>query len=182
MKFSRILVLVLSIATALAVVGGSSAYADSLKKGDKEFLFAFDYSDIKFDEGGGDIKTTILSGNFGYLITNGNEVGGLINYQKAEVTGEATSDATIFGVFYNYNFKAGTNMNPYVGVSYATIGGNYGDVFKDDIGARVGIKVYPWSNGGFNFGLGYDKLKGESSNGVPDAKTTSAFAGINLKF
>lgn len=172
--------LLVSIGIVMLLVGTTSvAMADQLKKGDKEMLFSFSYEDLSFD-GGGDLKTTDLSGAFGYLLTDANELGGTLLYSKVDAGSGGSVDSTLLGIFYHYNFKAGTNLNPYIGGFYNFVSGDTGDVFDNVYGLELGIKVYPWSNGGFNFGVNYSQWTGADTN--PDADGLRAFAGVLLKF
>lgn len=167
-----------AIGVLLAIlVCGSVAMADQLKKSDKELGFTFSYSDISPDQGD-DLSTTVLDGFFGWLLTDHHEVGGLLTYTETEV-GNASTDSSAFGVFYDYNFQAGTNLNPYVGGHYQTIGGDQGDFLDSRYGLRGGIKIYPWSNGGFNFGLSWDQFTGADNFG--DADGTTLFGGVLIK-
>jgi hypothetical protein len=162
----------------LAVVGGMAAYADTLKKGDKEATFRFSYSSISPDTGD-DIKETILEGGMGYLITDAHEVGGLLSYSKYDVGSDST-DSNQIGVFYHYNFKAGDMMNPYLGVNVAMYGGDTGDMYDSSYGVEAGLKLYPWANAGFNFGVRWDNLMG--ANDIGDGTYTALFGGVLFKF
>ena len=165
---------------AVLVCSWAVANAGQVAKGDKELAFSFSYVDFSFDDGGGDLKDMSLAARFGYLLTDTHEVGGVFSYLKHEETGSPDEDGTGFGAFYNYNFKAGTNMNPYLEAHYQVIGGDAGDVVDSQYGLAVGIKMYPWDNGGFRFGVSWDQLTGADSN--PDGDGIVAFAGIQLKW
>ncbi len=170
---------VLVMLTVLAMVGGMAAYADTLKKGDKEMNFNFSYAKISPDEGD-DITLSQFAGAMGYLITDGNEVGLQFAYQKQDYGGGDSSDSNTISAFYHYNFKAGETMNPYLGVLATTYGGDMGDSIDMSYGIQGGVKVYPWSNAGFNFGVQYEQLMGANDGG--DATNVAAFGGVLIKF
>ncbi len=94
--------------------------------------------------------------------------------------GDDALDATAFGVFYNYNFKAGTNMHPYLGAEYNMYGGDAGDTFDNSYGLVAGLKFYPWDNAGMNFGLRWASWQGADDN--EDATQSQIFGGILIKF
>ena len=166
-----------------AVVGGTAAMADALKKGDKELTFAFTYTDQKIKpENGDDLSLTNinLGGAFGYCITRGNEVGISGAYQKTEVTDVDTVSGTVLGFFYNYNFQAGEMMNPFLGANYQFYSGDLGDVWRTSYGINGGIKVYPWANAGMQFGMRYDWYV--KNTGFENSDGWAFFAAIGLKF
>lgn len=165
---------------ALTLLVASPALADSLRKGQKEINFDFSYSKLEGDDSNQSLKTTLLTGMFGYMLTDGHEVGGILQYSKSEISGSASSDSTLFGAFYHYNFQAGPNINPYLGANLATIGGDLGDVFDTAYGIEGGVKVWPWSNGGFQFGVRYTKYQG--ADNFEDGTETALFGGVGIKF
>lgn len=164
----------LIVLSVLLLAGSSVAGADQLKKGDVEFQFRFSYSDLDFDGPGGDSETTEVLGILGYMLTDHHEVGAGVGYAKLD-----SSDSVEFGASYSYNFRAGTNLNPYLSALILGFGGDLGDVFDVGYAAELGVKVYPWSHGGMLFGVTYRELTG--SSGVPDATHIIAFAGLTLK-
>ena len=180
----------LVILMVLCVVGGTAAFADQLKKGEMETSAMFSYSEVDPRMGIDKLKQTQLMGAFGYLLTDGHEVGGELTYMKEE-QGNASIDSTLFGVFYNYNFKAGTNLNPYVGAQVGSISGSgsggdtsFSQPYSAYYGVQGGIKIYPWKNGGFNVGLRWDNWSGKTLNGIKfdDAKVLQLAAGILIKW
>ena len=168
------------ILLAIAALVCAPAFADPLKKGQKEIDFTFSYDNLNPDGAAEDVKTTILTGSFGYMLTDGHEVGGFLAYNKLDAGDAGETDSTQLGAFYHYNFHAGTNMNPYVGARISTISGDLGDIYDNSYGIVAGVKVWPWANGGFNFGVSWDQLMG--ADDFEDATNTSVFAGIGLKF
>lgn len=169
----------LVIVLALAAAATTAANADSLEKGNKEIDFAFSYNDLNPDGTADSLKTTTLAGSFGYLLGGGNEVGGRLAYSKQE-QGDFNVDATQIGAFYNYNFRAGENLNPYLGAQVSFLSGDLGDVYDNTFGVEAGLKVWPWTNAGFKFGLAFDQYNG--ADDFEDAKSTTVFGGIGIKF
>lgn len=168
------------LVAAVAALAFAPAFADPLKKGEKEIDFTFSYDNLNPDGTGDDLKTTILTGSFGYMLTDGHEVGGQLSYSKLDAGDAGDTDSTQLGAFYHYNFRAGTGMNPYVGARVFTISGDLGDIYSNGYGLVGGIKVWPWANAGFNFGVSWDQLMGDGD--FEDATQTSLFAGIGIKF
>jgi len=163
---------------ALLMVGAAgSVQANQLEKGDKEINFNVSYTDISPDVGDS-LKTTQIDGRFGYLLTHAHEVGFMLDYMKIE--DGSSADASIYGVFYHYNFRAGETMNPYVGAQVYAFGGDLGDVYDTSYGLQAGIKVYPWDHAGFNFGLSWDTLNGKDAFG--DGDQTKLFGGVLVKW
>lgn len=159
---------------------GLVTHADQLAKGDNELNFTFSYSDVSVDGGGGDSKSADLSGSWGYLLTNHHEIGGILMYSKLDIDSGPDTDSNAIGAFYDFNFQAGESTNPYVGAHYLMVGGDAGDMVDNQYGLRAGVKVYPWMNGGFNFGLQFDKFTGADS--FPDGDSVSLFGGILVKW
>jgi len=159
----------------LLLAGYSVANADHLKEGDLEFQFRFSYNDLDFDGTGGDSETTEVLSSFAYMLTDHHEIGAGVAYAES-----GSSDSVEYGTAYNYNFRSGESLNPYLGAFIVGFGGDRGDVFDLGYGAELGVKVYPWSHGGMVFALAYRELEG--AGGVPDATQVLAGAGISLKF
>lgn len=156
-----------------------AASAGVLEPGEKEVDFAFSYNDVNPDGAGSSVKTTALAGSFGYMLTEGHEVGGRLAYRKVEV-GNADADSTQFGAFYHYNFRGGEMLNPYLGGSVTVFSGDLGDLYDNAAGVEGGVKVWPWANAGFRFGLSYEELFGSGDS--DDASSLTLFGGVGIKF
>lgn len=159
----------------LLLAGLSAANASQLAKGDVELQFRFMYNDLDFDGPGGDSDSTEVLGFFGYMLTDHHEVGAGMAYAEF-----GSSDALEYGVSYNYNFRSGTILNPYLGAFILGFGGDRGDVFDLGFAAEIGVKIYPWSHAGMVLATAYRELEG--AGGVPDATNVLVFSGISLKF
>ncbi len=155
------------------------ASAAVLETGEKEVDFAFSYNDLDPDGASSAVKTTALMGSFGYMLTEGHEVGGRLAYRKVEV-GNADADSAQFGAFYHYNFRGGEMLNPYLGASATLFSGDLGDLYDNAVGFEGGVKVWPWANAGFRFGLSYEELFGSGAS--DDASSLTLFGGIGIKF
>ena len=160
---------------ALLLATASIGAADQLVEGDVELQFRFTHSNFDFDGSGGSTDFTEVVGIIEYMLTDHHEIGGGVAY--AEVDG---SDSLEFGGNYTYNFRAGTDLNPYLAVQIVGFGGDRGDLFDIGYGAEAGLKVYPWAHAGALFGLNYRELIG--SDGVPAATNLNLFGGVILKF
>jgi len=164
----------------LVAGAGTAAVADPLKKGDNELSFLFSYTDTSFDTPGADnLKTTSLDLTWGYLFTDGFEAGIGLGYLKFDAGSLGDTDSTNILPFFQYNFSTG-NANPYIGVHYIFFSGDTGDVYDDGYGVDAGIKLYPWSNGGFNFGVSWEQWNG--ADGFDDADTLTVGAGVLIKW
>lgn len=165
----------LSAVAMLLLAAFSAVEADQLEKGDTELQFRFSYNQIDFDGPGGSAETTEVLGLFGYMLTDHHEIGAGLAYAAFD-----SFDVVEYGVSYHYNFRAGANLNPYLGAFVLGFGGDRGDVFDLGYAAEVGVKVYPWSHGGMVFGLAYRELEG--AGGAPNATNVISFGGLSLKF
>jgi len=158
----------------LLLAGFSVVNAEHLEEGDVELQFRFSYNNLDFDGPGGDSDTTEALGFLGYMLTDHHEIGAGVAYGSF-----GSSDSVEYGAAYNYNFRAGDSLNPYLGVFVLGFGGDRGDVFDLGYAAEAGVKVYPWSHGGMLFAVTYRELEGAGR--VPDATNVIAFAGLSLK-
>lgn len=164
---------------AVALAATSLASAEVLRQDESEINFAFSYNDLDPDGFGTDIKTTTLAGSYGYMLTDGHEIGGRLSYLKTEV-GDADVDSTQLGAFYQYNFRGGEMLNPYLGGTFSFFAGDLGDFYDYAYGVEGGLKVWPWQNAGFNFGLSWEELTG--ADDFEDASSMTLFGGIGIKF
>jgi hypothetical protein len=108
------------------------------------------------------------------------EIGVSVGYFKTEIE-DISADGGTFGAFYALNFPTSGPMTPYVGVNAAALGGDLGDLYDFQYGAAVGLKVYPFTNGGFNVGLAYQILNA-AENYIDDADGFSVAIGLLLRF
>lgn len=159
----------------LLLVGFSPAEADQLEEGDLELQFRFTYSHLDFAGRGGSSTFTEALGSVGYMITDHHEVGAGVAYSSF-----GSADSVEYGLAYNYNFRVGESLNPYLGAVVVGFGGERGDLFDLGYAAELGVKVYPWSHGGMVFGVAYRELQG--AGGARDATHVIAFGGLSLKF
>jgi len=177
MKLVRI-----AIPAALALIAWMPSSA-ALQKGNKELNATFSYDNIK-DDDDNELTTTILSVDFGYLLTARHEIGGRLSYNKVEtkVPGlfDDSTDSTELGAFYHFNFGMAGITTPFVGAFYTTISGDLGDQLDSRMGLEGGVKIYPWENGGFILKAVWSQLSGADDH--PDADGLGVFAGVGLKW
>jgi hypothetical protein len=164
--------------TAAAMLLAPWAHAGFLAEGEMELAFSFAYSDLSVD-GGPSATNVVLTGRFGFLLTDTHELGIVLDYADLEDFSGPRGDEIGTGAFYHFNFQAGADMNPYVGGFYTFIGGDAGDVWDTSYGLEAGVKLFPWDSGGFNFGVRWSQLTGDAP---ADASGIDAFAGIQLKW
>ena len=62
------------------------------------------------------------------LLTDTHEIGGEIGFTDVDIDG-SSSDSSILGAFYAYNFRSGGILNPYISPKIVTFGGDLGDLF-----------------------------------------------------
>ncbi len=162
-------------AVIVALVGCTAAMADTLSKGDTELSLDLSYVEIERDDGGR-VEEIDLNGRYGRMLSDAHEIGLELFYSQ-----EGQFDGTGAGVFYDYNFKAGDMLNPYVGVTYVPlIEGDLGDIYDSAYGLRLGVKVWPFEHAGAAFGVSHFQLEGQGS--AADADQLSLFGSLRVKF
>src|SRR5262245_7357966 len=99
---------VLCLAIILATVATTVALADTPTQREDELQFSGDCTVLKI-EGEPNIKNYSLDARWGYMLTDGHELGLLVGYQKYSAPPIDISDSSSsqqYGIWYNYNFKA----------------------------------------------------------------------------
>lgn len=165
---------VVSVMFLVILASASLSFAQHLEKGDKELAFRLRYTNLDFDHLD-NTETAEVRLTFAYMLTNHHEILGFVGYLMID-----SFDDVNFGASYHYNFRAGDNLNPYVAPLVVKFAGDTEDTFDWGYGVEVGVKVYPWSHGGFLFGLNYVDFQGE----IPllDATQFNMFGGLTVKF
>lgn len=165
----------LTVAAIVVLGGGTVAMADALRKGDSELSLDLSYVEVDRDDGG-KVEEMDLSGRYGRMLSDAHEIGVELFYSQ-----EGQFDGTGGGVFYDYNFTAGANLNPYVGATYVPLlEGDIGDIYDSAYGLRLGVKVWPYDHAGAAFGVSHFWLQGSGPG--PDADQLSLFGSLRIKF
>ena len=164
----------LVVLTAILVaVPTATAMAQGLEKGDTEIGVSLSF--INVNRGGSSNESARLAVEYGRMLTDRHEIGGVLIYTK-----QNEFDAPRFGAFYHYNFSARGNLTPFLGGQVTYIGGDLGNTYDFALGAFAGVKVYPFEHAGFQTGLRYDRIEGDGPS--PDATELALFGSLRIKF
>lgn len=147
--------------------------------GRNEISGMISYADIDYGSGV-DSQETDIRLSYGRYLTDMHEIGVSAGYFKQEIE-DVSADGGTLGAFYALNFPTSGPLTPYVGVNAAFITGDLGDLYDFQYGASAGLKIYPFTNGGFSVGLAYQKLTA-AEDYIDDADGFSVAMGLLLRF
>ena len=165
----------LSILTAVLLLTATSAMADTRQKGDTELSLDLSYTNVDRENRDDNDEEARVSLRYGRMLTDAHEFGGEFFYNK-----ENDFYGTGLGVFYHYNFRAGDNLNPFLGANFVFLAGELGDIYETAYGLFAGVKVFPFEHAGFAFGTSYHWLQGKGP--LADAAQVSLFGSLSVKF
>jgi hypothetical protein len=101
------------------------------------------------------------------------EIGGLLSYLKLDPDSGSSSDATILGPVYTFNwFPANEKVTGFVEGSFGVVSGDLGNNFDDALEASIGAKVFAGNSAAVRFDYFFRKLQGadnfdnQDSNGL----------------
>ncbi|NJN64599.1 MAG: autotransporter outer membrane beta-barrel domain-containing protein [Acidobacteria bacterium] len=178
----------LAILLGLALCAALPVWADGPDQGESEVSLSFSYSDFdlgeKDDVDFGTSTSIDLTLSYGYYLTEHHEVGGLLSYNKEEIESGGTkvdTDGYGIGAFYHFNFSGGEVATPFVGASVTSIGGDSGDVYDLGYEILLGVKFYPFDNGGVLVAASWSQLQAADEI-YDDASGLQVVAGILLKY
>ncbi len=178
------------IGLMLMIAVAGTAAADGLEKGDHEASLRASYSDTDFGSSEGldlgSTEQTELVLTYGWMVTDRHEFGFTFGYIRdkfdgGEVFESSSVDGTSLGGFYAFNFGGSETVTPYVAAVLAVLEGDLGDTYDMEMGAEVGIKIYPFEHAGLSIGAGWSKLQSDVE-GLDDADTVSIGAGLLIKY
>ena len=149
--------------------------AATLQEKQQETTFSASYTDT--DDVG---KTIQADGQWQWIFTKGyHELGGLLSYLKLDPDGGSSSDATILGPVYTFNwFPKNDKATGFVEASYGIVSGDLGDIFDDRWEASVGGKLFVGNSAAVRFDYFISKLQG--ADGFDDEDTNGIRVGISI--
>lgn len=127
-------------------------------------------------------KTIQADGQWQWIFGKGrHEIGALLSYLKFDPDSGSSTDATILGPIYTFNwFPANEKVTGFVEASYGVVGGDLGDRFDDTLEASVGAKVFAGNSAAVRFDYFFRKLWG--ADGFDDEDSNGLRVGISIFF
>lgn len=179
-----------AVLMAVVILACGASTAANFKKGNKEVALRLSYTDIDYGSKAGfdfgSRQSTELVFSFGWLVTDAVEVGAALSHSKDEIDAgdfgpDADSDATGFGIFFQYNFPTFGTFTPFLGIELFALSGEISDVYDYEIDAEAGVKIYPFEHGGIVASVRYSRAF-SGNDFVPDADALGVGAGLVLKY
>ena len=160
------------VAPAFLILIGLAASplsASTLAENKQEASFSASYVDTS-DVG----KTLQADGQWQWIFGKGyHELGAVLSYLNFDPDNGSSSDATIIGPVYTFNwFPDNNKVTGFVEGSLGLVSGDLGDVFDDAVEASVGAKVFVGNSAAVRFDYFFQKLMGadnfddQDSNGL----------------
>jgi hypothetical protein len=167
----------LACAAALALFGfaASPLSASTLEEKQQETSFSASYVDTE------DVGTTMQAdGQWQWIFGKGyHEVGGILSYLKFDPDTGSSSDATILGPVYTFNWMpANDKLTGFLEGSYGIVSGDLGDVVDNAWTASVGAKVFVGDSAAVRFDLFFRSLQG--ADGFDDEDSHGLRVGISI--
>lgn len=161
----------------LFALAASPLSAATLQQKRQETTFSASYVDTH-DVG----KTTQADGQWQWIFGKGySELGGLLSYLKFDPDSGPSSDATILGPVYTFNwFPANEKVTGFVEGSFGVVSGDLGNDFDDALEASVGAKVFAGNSTAVRFDYFFRKLQG--ANNLDDQDSNGLRVGISIFF
>src|SRR4029077_2096096 len=145
----------------LALIGlvASPVFASTLSEKAQETTFSASYTDL--DNFG---KTTSINGQWQWIFGKGfNELGANLNYLKVDPDGGSSSDSTIFGPVYTFNWMPDNDkVTGFVEAGYGFVSGDLGYFLDSAWKADVGAKVFVGNSAAVRFDIFFQRLMGAS--------------------
>lgn len=164
------------------LLGAVPALAGTPRQGEREVAVQLSYSNFSNGSAGSsNTETTLITGNFGYLLTDHHELGFSLGYESQKVV--TTASDSRLGANYTYNFKGGQDATPFLGLHAGVL--NYSNAFGDSpyksfYGVEAGVKLYPWDHAGFLFSASWDQYNKDAA--PKNGQLLAMKIGITLKF
>ena len=135
----------------------SPASASPLESKQNEWAFAISWTDI--DDVG---STTNIDGDWQWILTpkGYHEIGARLSYLKVDPDNGGSSDATILGPLYTFNWFPDKAVTGYVSGFLGFVSGDLGDTVDDAIEGAVGAKVFVGDSSAVRFEFFIQKLMG----------------------
>jgi hypothetical protein len=167
----------LAVFASILVLGMAAPMvsASTLAEKDFETSFALSYQDVK-DVG----KTTNLDGQWQWIFGKGyHELGGKLSYLDFSPEGGSSSDATILGPVYTWNWMPSQEkVTGFVEAFYGFVSGDLSDVADAELQGSVGAKLFVGNSAAVRFDLFLQRLFG--ANGFEDQDSSGLRIGISL--
>jgi hypothetical protein len=147
----------------------SSAQATPLETNLNEWAFAISWTDT--DDVG---STTNIDGDWQWILdTKGHhELGARLSYFKFDPDDGGSTDASILGPLYTWNWFPEKPVTGYVSGFIGHVSGDLGDRFDDEIEGAVGAKMFVGDSAAVRFEffvqrlIGADDFDDEDSHGI----------------
>jgi hypothetical protein len=145
-----------AVLTLIGLVA-SPVLASTLAEKQHETSFALSYEDV--DNFG---KTTSIDGQWQWIFGKGyNELGALLSYLKVSPDSGSSTDATIIGPIYTFNWMPDNDKaTGFVEGAYGFVSGDLSDFFDAAWQASVGAKVFVGDSAAIRFDVFHQSLLG----------------------
>jgi hypothetical protein len=149
--------------------------ASTLAEKNQETSFSASYVDT--DNFG---KTMQADGQWQWIFGKGyHELGALLSYLKVDPDAGPSTDATILGPVYTFNWTPGKEkVTGFVEGSFGFVSGDLGDSFDDVLEASVGAKVFVGNSAAVRFDYFFQKFQG--ANNLDDQDSNGLRVGISI--
>jgi hypothetical protein len=163
--------------TLVVLIGLIPSAAAASPLADKQFETSFTLSYVNVNSAG---KTTNLDGDWSWIFVKGySEVGLLVSYTKIDPDFGISTDSTIIGPQYTWNWMpdkdAGTG---YLSASYGFVGGDPADFFDSAVQAAVGAKLFVGDSAAVRIEYFFQRFLG--SKGFSDQDSNGLAIGISI--
>src|SRR5262249_25093156 len=167
-----------AVVPAILILFGFAASplsASTLSEHKQEASFSASYVDTS-DVG----KTTQADGQWQWIFGKGyHEVGAILSYLNFDPDSGPSSDATILGPVYTFNWMPeNPKVTGFVEGSLGLVSGDLGDVFDDAFEASVGAKVFVGNSAAVRFDYFFQRLTGADS--FDDQDSNGLRVGISI--
>jgi hypothetical protein len=144
---------------------------------DKQQETSFSASYVDTDEIG---KTIQADGQWEWIFGKGyHEVGGNLSYLKVDPDNGSSTDATILGPVYTFNWMPGNRTaTGFVEASYGFVSGDLGDFFDNAWNASIGAKIFVGNSAAVRFDYFFQSLQGADS--FDDQDSNGLRIGISI--
>ena len=149
--------------------------ASTLQEKQQETSFSASWVDTE------DVGTTMQAdGQWQWIFGSGyHEVGAILSYLKVDPDSGPSSDATILGPIYTFNWMpANDKVTGFLEASYGIVSGDLGDVVDNAWTASVGAKLFVGDSAAVRFDLFFRSLQG--ADGFDDEDSHGLRVGISI--
>ncbi|HET8947554.1 MAG TPA: hypothetical protein VFQ07_11285 [Candidatus Polarisedimenticolia bacterium] len=153
----------------------SPALATPLESKQMEWGFAFSWTDT--DDVG---STTNLDGDWQWILDKKghHEIGARLSYFKIDPDGGDSTDGTLIGPLYTWNWFPQKNLTGYVSGFVGMVSGDLGDFVDNEVEAAIGGKAFVGDSAAVRFEFFVQRLFG--ADDFDDQDSHGIRAGISL--